>query len=252
MTSIVDLLCNNVRILKAARDIARALSAPGVTSTTSDSKSEVVRAVDNDKLLEQWDEVLLQLKRLHLQLFLLTGFDGIELDGALILPVKRHRLLPLAEVDDDLADLLHVREEQTSGTNGGTATAASGWEIKVLNTVVTNEISGSSLGSNQITLPVGTYFIEATSPATQVGRHKAKLYDTTAAADIIIGTSEFSSGVASGASTISLIKGRFTLGVQSDLEIRHNVEVDKATVGHGVASSLGTEVYTEVDIRKIS
>ena len=253
MASIIELLCSNNRIVSIGNRIRQALSPRGVTSTTSDDKGTTELPVSTDDILERWDKVLLQLKRTHLHLFLISGFDGIELDAGLILPVKRHRLLPLApEVDDDLADLLHVRDEKTSGTAGGGGTSGS-YGTRTLNTVVTNEISGASLASNQITLPAGTYRIEASAPSVQTNRHKAKLRDTTGAADLIIGTSAFgSSQAANGSQTRSFVNGQFILSAQSDLEIQHEVQTTVGTSDLGVASSFGeVEVYTEVRIIRI-
>ena len=47
--------------------------------------------------------------------------------------------------------LLHVRDEKANGTAGGTNIA--GVNIRDLNTIKTNEITGASVSSNQITLP---------------------------------------------------------------------------------------------------
>ena len=52
--------------------------------------------------------------------------------------------------------LLHMRDEKANGTQGGTFTSGS-WYTRDLNTVVTNEINGASLSSNQFTLPAGDY-----------------------------------------------------------------------------------------------
>lgn len=54
-----------------------------------------------------------------------------------------------------------VFEHQVSnGTNGGTATTGA-WTTRTLNTTVINSITGASLGSNAITLPVGKYLVLA-------------------------------------------------------------------------------------------
>jgi hypothetical protein len=60
------------------------------------------------------------------------------------------------------SQLLHVRDEKTLA-DGGTSTSS--YTKRDLNTVVTNEIAGASLSSNQITLPSGTYYINASAPA---------------------------------------------------------------------------------------
>lgn len=151
--------------------------------------------------------------------------------------------------------LLHVREEQNSGTNGGTCTGGS-WQTRTINTVVVNQITSASLASNKITLPAGTYYIDATAPASMVNGHKAILYDTTSSADILTGTSEYSDSSGNNfdgyANTRSRIVGQFTLAAAHDLEVRHRSQATRNTSGFGCDTSTGLkEVFTEVLIWKI-
>lgn len=150
------------------------------------------------------------------------------------------------------AYLLHVRDEKASGTDGGTFNSGA-WRTRTLNTVKTNEISGASLGSNQITLPAGTFYIEAWAPAHMVDRHKAKLYNATDAANIIFGSSEYTASGASYAVTSSRVCGRFTLSASKVLELQHQCSTTKLNDGLGVkASTGGVEVYAEVMIWKVA
>lgn len=146
---------------------------------------------------------------------------------------------------------LHAQDQKAANTSGGDFNSGA-WRTRVLNTVVTNTIAGASLASNQITLPAGTYEIDALAPAFQVSRHKAALYDTTGAAYLLYGTSEATASVGTDASTLSYVRGRFTIAVQSVLELRHQCEITKATYGLGVESNFGViEIYAEVVIRKV-
>jgi hypothetical protein len=146
-------------------------------------------------------------------------------------------------------NLLHVQDQKAANTDGGGFTAGA-WQTRVLNTSLTNEIDGASLASNQITLPPGTYYIEALAPAYSVTQHKAKLYDTTGAADLLIGTSNHAS--TSPAMNFSVVKGRFTLTVESVLELRHRCTTTKATNGFGTKSNYSVvEVYSDVRIWQI-
>jgi len=79
--------------------------------------------------------------------------------------------------------LLHVEDQKTSGSHGGSSVATT-WTTRTLNTVVSNEISGASLSSNQITLPAGKYYFEASAPAYKINGHRIKLYNATDASDI--------------------------------------------------------------------
>ena len=149
--------------------------------------------------------------------------------------------------------LLHVRDEKASGTAGGGVSSGS-WITRTLNTSVTNEISGASLSSNQITLPSGTYYIHASAPANRVNQHKAKLRNTTDSSDTILGTSEYcESGYPN--TTHSFVVGRFTIASSKTFELQQRVASSETTynIGLGVASSFSVvEVYTDVRIWKVA
>jgi hypothetical protein len=146
---------------------------------------------------------------------------------------------------------LHVADHQSTSTNGGTFTAGAE-RTRVLNTVLTNEIAGASLGSNQITLPSGTYYIEAIAPAYAVNAHRTKVRDTTGSADLLIGISAYSSS--SGAGFVAgLVSGRFTLSTESVIEIQSRCASTKTSNGFGVYTGVGpNEVYSSAKIWKVS
>lgn len=147
--------------------------------------------------------------------------------------------------------IVHVRDEKASGAQGGTFTAGS-YIARTLNTSKTNSISGASLSSNRITLPAGTYEIEASAPAYAVGSHKAILYNVSTSAVLLVGTTEASSNTYATL-TRSVVKGRFTLAGSHQLELRHRCQVTAANYGLGKSSAFGdVDVYAEVIIRKIS
>lgn len=150
-----------------------------------------------------------------------------------------------------IQQFLHVRDQKASGTDAGTFTSGS-YVTRTLNNTQTNTISGASLASNRITLPAGTYRILASVPAYRVNAHKAILYNVTGAATTKVGTAE-SAPNGAAAVTRSMVSGQFTLGVTSELEIRHRCQTSFATNGFGAASSFGdNEVYTDVMIWKVS
>lgn len=160
-------------------------------------------------------------------------------------------VIAVAQLTNALPLLLHVRDEKAANTAGGTFTTGA-WQTRTLNTEKTNEISGASLAANQITLPAGTYEIEAKAPALYVNRHKARLYNITDAADVLIGSSEYTAP-ATNAQTFSTVAGRFTLAAQKVLELQHRCQTTAATSGLGVESNLDSkvEVYAEVMIWKL-
>jgi hypothetical protein len=147
------------------------------------------------------------------------------------------------------SQLLHVRDEKSSSAHGGTSVTS--YTARDLNTVVTNEISGASVSSNQITLPSGTYFIYAFAPSYGSDRHTAKLRNTTDSSDTILGTSEYSSG--GSTNSHCLIIGRFTIASSKVFEIQHRVQTAYATLGLGVSKDMSeTNIYTNLQIWKVA
>ena len=97
----------------------------------------------------------------------------------------------------EIGGYLRVQEEQPSGTGGGTP--STGWQTRVLNVVKTNTIDGASLASNTITLPAGTYKIEASAPGFS-STHQLRLYNITQSAAALVGTSTLAGGMGCGPS----------------------------------------------------
>lgn len=145
--------------------------------------------------------------------------------------------------------LLHVQDQKTSGTSGGNSIV--GVQTRTLNTVVTNEISGASLSSNQITLPAGTYELSAYAMAyAGVGSHRGLLYNVTDATYIIIGMSQKDDNSLDAVPAI--LRERFTLAATKVLELRHYTAIVQVG-GLGFAVSDGNiEIYSDVQIRKVS
>lgn len=147
------------------------------------------------------------------------------------------------------ANFLHVQDQKSTGTDGGSSSATT-WNPRTLNTVVTNSISGSSLSSNQITLPAATYYIEVSAPAYNVTGNQLRLYDVTGTATILTGKSHYSNSTVENQAELF---GRFTLSTSSALRLDHYTVGATATFGLGVASDSGeTEIYADVRIWKVS
>ena len=147
------------------------------------------------------------------------------------------------------SQLLHIRDEKSNGTAGGSSSAGS-WQTRTLNTVKTNEITSASLSSNQVSLPSGTYYIMAKGLHFDGDRHKIKLRNITDSSDEIIGSSEYAEDSSNG-TTSSYLNGRFTIGGTKVFEIQHRCEVGGGSFG--VQSSFGViEVYADVQIWKVA
>jgi hypothetical protein len=147
--------------------------------------------------------------------------------------------------------LLHVRDEKAAGTDGGTFTSGS-FQTRTLNTVLTNEISGASLSSNQIILPAGTYYINAQAPACKVNIHKLKLRNITDSTDALIGYQMFTWDGDENVCNVG-VTGRFTISAQKTFEIQHICSLTKATTGFGRFSNYSlVEVYADAQIWKVA
>ena len=150
------------------------------------------------------------------------------------------------------SQLLHIRDEKSNNTHGGTFTSGA-WQQRDLNTIKTNEITGASLSSSNITLPSGTYYIEASAPASEVGAHKSKLYNTTDSSDVIIGTNKHNRSDNNYAVSTSDITGRFTISAEKVFMIAHRCATSRSTDGFGIASNFSViEVYSDVKIWKVA
>jgi len=148
-------------------------------------------------------------------------------------------------------DYIHLRDVKASGTDGGTATAGA-WETRVLNTKPTDTGSYCVLSSNQFTLAIGTYEIEARSPCRQVDRFRTRLRNITDGTTVLESSSEFSANAGAYCSTTAFINGRFNITAEKVFELQQFVGTTQADSGMGRASSLGTvEIYAEVILRKV-
>lgn len=144
------------------------------------------------------------------------------------------------------------RDEKASGTDGGTFTSGA-WQTRTLNTTVFNGISGASLASDQVTLPAGTYEIEASAPARQVNHNQLRLYNVTDAATAIVGTSEISESGGTIATPRSFVTGIITIASTKAFRLEHRAASTFATSGFGAANAFGeVEVYATIKIKKIA
>ena len=147
--------------------------------------------------------------------------------------------------------LLHIQDQKASGTGGGSF-ANSSWQTRVLNTVLTNEITGASLSSDTITLPAGTYFCEGWATAYYCNLNKAKLRKTNGTAtDILIGSSEVA-GASIGFTSKSHISGRFELTEESTIILQHYCNTEGGSYGLATSITGVVEVYSDIKIWQIS
>lgn len=142
--------------------------------------------------------------------------------------------------------MLHLQNQQASGTNGASIPGST-WTTRVLNTTIVNQV-GASLASNQMTLVAGTYVLDAmvTYFNANQSTNRLRLFNVTGAAVLFYGLS-YSNGP-SEYGTVSL-RGRFTLGGTTAVAIQHYMAGSGL---EGTGTSLGTEVYADVMLWKVA
>jgi hypothetical protein len=145
-----------------------------------------------------------------------------------------------------------VVDEKTSGTGGGTFTSGS-YITRDLNTVRQNSIISASLSANQISLPAGTYYINASAPAYNVAQHKIRWRSTTNTVTIV-GTSEYARSTSTSDQTRSCVTGIFTITTTTLFVIEHRTSTSYAnSYALGAAVTFGdVEVYTIVEITRLN
>ena len=145
----------------------------------------------------------------------------------------------------------NISYEQSSGVNGGDATAGS-WL-----TYPTNTISGgtsfSGLSSNQITLKPGRYLIDFQANFYLTDRAAIKLRNITDGTDVLLGSNTYSNSAGTSAEIInSHLKGEFTITSEKVFEIQYRCTVTRATNGLGLQKGYGTnEIYGNGTITKL-
>lgn len=145
--------------------------------------------------------------------------------------------------------LMHVREELSDGTSPASSSAGT-WNTRALQTTAINQISGASLASNVVTLPAGTYYIEASAEAVVTNDNRLRIRKTSGtAATLLVGPGN---RAGSGISyvTPAIIQGQFTLSGTSDIELQHYTE-SAGTLGETQPDS-EVEVYSELLIWQVS
>lgn len=150
----------------------------------------------------------------------------------------------------NISNLLHIEDQKPSGTAGGAGVV--GANTRDLNTVTVNTISGASLLSNQITLPAGSYIIEASAPAYEAQRNRLYFYNVSDSTEDIIGESAYQS--ANGIQTRATIKNKAPLTIASSktFELRHEIGALSTTNTLGFPMTDGrVNIYAEITIWKV-
>ena len=142
------------------------------------------------------------------------------------------------------------QDQKASGTDGGDFTSGA-WQTRTLNAAVASSISGAALAANQVTLPVGTYFLLGAAPAYQCESHQLRLQNVTKGTTIANGVDRYNS-IVDSSDGLAFCIGVTTLAISSALELQHRCATTKNGNGLGVSTSFGgTEVYANLFALKL-
>jgi len=141
-------------------------------------------------------------------------------------------------------------ETQSSGTQGGASVTGS-FLKRVLNTTVTNGITGCTLTSSVISLPAGSYVFYGVAPFIGTNDVQLRLQNTTASTTIGIGSNAVAASATNVTSSITILSF-VTLTTTSNIELQYQCTNAKATNGLGNATGFGNEVYSQIQITKVA
>ena len=151
-----------------------------------------------------------------------------------------------------VADYIKVSDVKAANTHGGTFTSGA-WRTRDINTEDSDDGGHCSISANQITLAAGTYTCRISANAYFIDSHKAKLYNISDSADVLIGTSEYTERGVTATQSRSIISGKFVLTASKVLEVQHYCATTQTTVGFGVACNFGvSEIYTVAEFWKVA
>ena len=147
-------------------------------------------------------------------------------------------------------EVFAVHDAKTSGTDAGAFTSGA-WRTRTLNTTLQNTMTGASLSSNQITLPAGTFYLQASAPAFQTSSNNLRWYNITDSTSVATGTNSYALYTNDVMMNASL-NCTFTIAANKTFELQHYGAVTKNTSGFGVAGGLGySEIYAQLTIIKV-
>lgn len=143
-----------------------------------------------------------------------------------------------------------LRDEKSTGTNGGSCSAAT-WNNRNLNIEVSDVDNIVSIASNQFTPISGDYIINIWAQCFEGLLHRLRLYNVTGAASVEEGIGSRTPAAASVSTMVHLVCA-FTANGTDTYRIDHYTSTAQATNGLGIAVSDGSpEVYMEILLEKL-
>lgn len=147
--------------------------------------------------------------------------------------------------------LFQIQDQKPQGTNGGAA--APGFATRILNTVTANQIPGVTTATNTVTLPVGTYYIDARTTMSVGITFQARLYNVTDSSVSIIGSST-SNTTGAEVSSLSFVQGLLTITAPKTFRLESSGGSTASSLDLGSAANKpgSTEVYSNLSIWKLA
>ena len=129
--------------------------------------------------------------------------------------------------------LFHIQNEHATHQSTSIGTSYTDF---IFNTVKTNEITGASLSSNEVTLPSGTYFADIMICSTGCNAFVSRLYNTADSSLVLEGALQYNDS-SHTKNIYSFIKGRFTISAQKTFKIQAAAQTAASTYGQGYSQS---------------
>lgn len=147
---------------------------------------------------------------------------------------------------------LHVREERASGVAGGTS--ISGENVRPLNTVIANTITGASMASGVVSLPPGAYKFEASAVTYSSAGilSRLTLYSHTDSSDAMTGLAS-NSAVSMQDMRANTVSGQLIISAAKSFKLNHYMS--DGTPGFGLGRPLTTgqsEIYADLKIWRVA
>lgn len=175
-------------------------------------------------------------------------------DKETIAEVFRLAVLEAHATGSDCMPIVHqptiLADQKAQNTDGGTFTNGA-WRVRDLTEIEGNLFNGVVLASNQFTIPAGTWLIEWSAPAYEVGQHQTRLFEIDGSSVVKYGT-VMQGGGSTDAVTRSEGVWSAKINTALTLRIEHRSSGTKATNGFGVKANLAVERYTFVKVFPIS
>ncbi len=143
----------------------------------------------------------------------------------------------------------HLTYEVSPGTNGGTASAGT-WDTRAL--VEKADPGGIvTVTASQFTLAAGTYFIRAEAQCYRVADNQLRIRNITDGSTPLVGMSGHA-GTGDTSTHLATLMGIMTIAGTKTFALQHYVDTSTGATDFGKPVSNDIEVYTNVEILKIS